>query len=260
MKGIIYKYTSPSGKIYIGQTINEKKRRNAFFNLNKSYAGPKINHAREKYGPENFQYEVLFTVTSKIKEELVDILNEKEKQYIKYYDSFKNGYNSDEGGNSCTYERTEEHKKKASKRVKEYYENHENVTAKAVLQYSTEGILIQEWKSARAASLVLDIFASGITNCCKGNRTVCGGFIWKYKSDFDEVPLKLVSIKTKNTNLPLKQYDLKGNFIKEWKTISEAAKELGYSLGNFSTYCNGRNNHEYKGYKYYRGDISLYNY
>jgi len=26
MKGIIYKYTSPSGKVYIGKTINEKKR------------------------------------------------------------------------------------------------------------------------------------------------------------------------------------------------------------------------------------------
>jgi hypothetical protein len=28
MKGIIYKYTSPSGKCYIGQTINEKERKN----------------------------------------------------------------------------------------------------------------------------------------------------------------------------------------------------------------------------------------
>ena len=27
MKGIIYKYTSPSGKCYIGQTVNENKRR-----------------------------------------------------------------------------------------------------------------------------------------------------------------------------------------------------------------------------------------
>nr|DAS86287.1 MAG TPA: GIY-YIG nuclease superfamily protein [Bacteriophage sp.]DAV54013.1 MAG TPA: GIY-YIG nuclease superfamily protein [Caudoviricetes sp.] len=27
IRGIIYKYTSPSGKVYIGQTLNEKKRR-----------------------------------------------------------------------------------------------------------------------------------------------------------------------------------------------------------------------------------------
>ena len=30
IRGIIYKYTSPSGKVYIGQTINEKDRRNTF--------------------------------------------------------------------------------------------------------------------------------------------------------------------------------------------------------------------------------------
>jgi len=34
-----------------------------------------------------------------------------------------------------------------------------------------------------------------------------------------------------------------------------AAEELGYSLGNFGTYCNGRNNNCYKGYKYYRGEM-----
>ena len=28
--GIIYKYTSPSGKIYIGQNMNEKERRKKF--------------------------------------------------------------------------------------------------------------------------------------------------------------------------------------------------------------------------------------
>lgn len=27
MRGVIYKYTSPSGKVYIGQTLNEYMRR-----------------------------------------------------------------------------------------------------------------------------------------------------------------------------------------------------------------------------------------
>lgn len=27
-RGIIYKYTSPSGKVYIGQTVDEKGRKN----------------------------------------------------------------------------------------------------------------------------------------------------------------------------------------------------------------------------------------
>ena len=32
IEGIIYKYTSPSGKFYIGQTIDEKSRRAQFLN------------------------------------------------------------------------------------------------------------------------------------------------------------------------------------------------------------------------------------
>ena len=44
--GIIYKYTSPSGKIYIGQTMNEKERRKKFLGKS-SYAGEKIDTARK---------------------------------------------------------------------------------------------------------------------------------------------------------------------------------------------------------------------
>ena len=48
MKGIIYKYTSPSNKVYIGQTLNEERRRKEFLNLKKQYGGLKINNARKK--------------------------------------------------------------------------------------------------------------------------------------------------------------------------------------------------------------------
>ena len=50
MKGIIYKWTcNKSGKSYIGQTINKKKREKDFLTEG-SYAGNKINNARKKYG------------------------------------------------------------------------------------------------------------------------------------------------------------------------------------------------------------------
>ena len=62
--GIIYKYTSPSGKIYIGQTMNEKERRKKFLGKS-SYAGEKIDTARKIYGPSSFIYEVLETFEEK---------------------------------------------------------------------------------------------------------------------------------------------------------------------------------------------------
>ena len=48
MEGIIYRYTSPSGKYYIGQTTNERVRRNDFLNINQRYAGNAIDNARKK--------------------------------------------------------------------------------------------------------------------------------------------------------------------------------------------------------------------
>lgn len=54
--GIIYKYTSPSNKIYVGKTINESERKHAFLTKER-YAGIKIDNARAKYGPKNFKYD-----------------------------------------------------------------------------------------------------------------------------------------------------------------------------------------------------------
>lgn len=113
VKGIIYKYTSPSNKIYIGQTTVEKIRRTVFLNEKKSYAGLKIDTARKKYGSKNFKYEVLETVYAENNEELLFKLNTLETYYIGLYDSFKNGYNMSIGGQgSLGYKLSEEHKQK----------------------------------------------------------------------------------------------------------------------------------------------------
>lgn len=252
INGIIYKYTSPSGKVYIGQTINEKKRRQNFLNINKAYAGTKINNARTKYGPNNFEYEVIFKVSSNIQEEVQQILNQKEIQYISLFDSFYNGYNSNEGGGTGAYERTEDNKVKMSYITKEYYKTHKSAVAKTVLQYSIYGDFIKEWESAKQASDFLNLQANDITVVCQNKRNQAGGFIWAYKTT-EDYPLHIQIKSTKSTTLPVYQCDKDGNIINKWPTITEAANSLGYSLGNFSTYCNGRNNHEYKGYFYYRG-------
>ena len=59
--GIIYKYTSPSGKSYIGQTINEEGRRKMWFGTGRYTGGrSKIDRARKKYGASSFIYEIIF--------------------------------------------------------------------------------------------------------------------------------------------------------------------------------------------------------
>lgn len=48
---------------------------------------------------------------------------------------------------------------------------------------------------------------------------------------------------------PVIQYDLDGNFIKEWESASDIKRQTGYSQGNISSVCRGELNHAY-GYKW----------
>lgn len=127
MKGIIYKYTSPSGKVYIGQTLNEEQRRKDFLGKAYKYAGMRINNARMKYGPENFEYEVLYEKEFETKEEALQTLNPLEEEYIKEYNSIQTGYNISKGGDSVNgIMDNEETKQRMIEGLKEYYRTHPN--------------------------------------------------------------------------------------------------------------------------------------
>lgn len=115
--GIIYKYTSPSGKIYIGQTTREKARRREFLDSNRKYAGKAINNARLKYGTDAFTYKIILTLKASTKKELSELLNYNEQYFINLYKSNIKGYNITEGGTIGTvgYSHTEETKAKIAK-------------------------------------------------------------------------------------------------------------------------------------------------
>lgn len=91
--GCIYLLTSPSGKHYVGQTIEdfESYFRNHYVNR-KGDKRAHLNKAILKYGIENFTKNVLVFCYSK------DDLDKAEIGFIEMYDSIKNGYNIREGG------------------------------------------------------------------------------------------------------------------------------------------------------------------
>lgn len=60
-------------------------------------------------------------------------------------------------------------------------EEHKRNISKPILQYTLEGVFIREWDSATQAIKELNIQNSHISDCCKGKRNKCGGFIWKFK-------------------------------------------------------------------------------
>lgn len=92
--GTIYKSTSPSGRVYIGQTTRPVEMRwNEYKDLNNSKGQPKLHRSFKKHGVENHIFEVIMTgITSK------EMLNWYEIFYIAIYDSYKNGLNCTIGG------------------------------------------------------------------------------------------------------------------------------------------------------------------
>lgn len=90
-KGYIYKLTSPSGKVYIGQTIRNPQDRFQPYRNGKG-TNPYFTNALLKYGFESFNVEVY--------EVPVFMLNYIETSLIRNFDSRnrKYGYNSREGG------------------------------------------------------------------------------------------------------------------------------------------------------------------
>ena len=95
MRGFIYKITNTiNGKYYIGQTIQNVKERfyqHCATKCSKAVSNMAIHRAIKKYGKSNFTVEVIEEIDSAN-------LNDRERYWIKYYNSYNNGYNSTKGG------------------------------------------------------------------------------------------------------------------------------------------------------------------
>lgn len=187
MKGTIYKYTSPSGKVYIGQTVNsqEQRARNG-----EGYKGcPAFYRAIQKYGFENFIYEVLEEVEQ-------EELDEKEKYYIALYNSLvPNGYNILTGG----------------------HDGYNPEFCKKTYQYDLEGNFIREWESLAAIERELPINKANASACCRHEKLTSDGYIWQYADDV-QLEEHLVDRRSKTQKKigackPVLQFSKDGTFI-----------------------------------------------
>lgn len=257
---LIYKATSATtGKVYIGQTSQNLQER---INQHNSHAyGCQYNYhfhnAIRKYGVNDFDYEIIEdNIASK------DILNEREKYWISYYNSYYEGYNSTMGGDGSVrrddeliaklfrdgyttqeiceitgYHRgtvyksyramalTEENSKRKNEQTRER-------CSYAVEQYTLDGQYIKTWPSATECGKEFgnQSFISAV--CRQGENALSAyGFLFKYENDPRDISEWVERLKNKKDSgrpkKEIEQYDSDKNLICTYESASAAATALG---------------------------------
>ena len=82
----IYKITSPSKKIYIGQSVDIEKRFRSYKNLSHCKSQIKLYNSFLKYGVNNHIFEI-------VEECSIELLNDKERYYQDFYNVLNSGLN-----------------------------------------------------------------------------------------------------------------------------------------------------------------------
>lgn len=117
----IYKIQNKiNGKMYIGQS-NDIERRFKEHQTKGASSRIPLDIAIQKYGKDNFTYEVVETTT-------LDKLNEREQYWIKKYNSIEEGYNCSEGGDQQSIGENNGRAKLTEKdviKIRQAYANHE---------------------------------------------------------------------------------------------------------------------------------------
>lgn len=205
----IYKWTSPSGKVYIGLANDLKRRKKEFltnpFNYVYTTYNSAIDNARRKY-PDftQWKYEVLEYCDKKD-------LSRLEIEYIAKYNSTDKeiGYNLTIGGDGSNgvpwgsekqiqaaknkdvrgeknpmygHHHTQEVKDFMSKLNTGREKTREQLQkiSKPVIQYSKNGRLLKKWDSAAEAANFYGVNKSCIGRVCMGKKKSTCDYIWKY--------------------------------------------------------------------------------
>ena len=236
MSGVIYKITSPSNKIYIGQTFNFDKRMKSYRNLD-CKKQRLLFRSLSKYGFYSHLIEIIHDCIFDI-----DDLLKLEVKYISIYESYGKGLNLTKGGEGCNIEHhSEETKMKISYSKKNMIKTDRQIMAhfrSFGYKHSSER---NEKKSISQGGKNHWSFGrkSGFDTISKKSESM----ILKYKEGYVS-PRKGVKLddytkeKIKNSkSIPILQYN-NDLLIRKWSSAKEASDELNISHGNINSCCN----------------------
>lgn len=213
----IYKITSPSGKIYIGQSIDIRKRLNYYKNL-RNKQQPKLYNSFLKYGVDAHKFEIIELCMQKY-------LNNVERYYQQKYDTVNNGLN-------LMYVKNEyfngKHSEETRKKISDGLKGkplHKNTRKAIILTNKTRVLSPETIEKMRKAQIGKK--ASEETKAKQLAKR-----IGLKRTDETKQKLRDSSPNKK----AIIQYDLEMNFIAEYTSLSNAYRALGKTC--CSSICN----------------------
>ena len=267
--GYIYKVTNiQNNKIYIGQTTYSVKERwnkhlsEARNNLDKK---THFKNAIRYWGENNFLVETIEECPN-------EKLDSRECFWIAYYDSYKGwGYNSTYGGEGTLLydretmfelwkkglnlneisERLGCHSKTVSAGLQSLKISHNEIlkrgfktasekNCRIILQYDSNGQLLNEYKSADEVVKNFDINVSTVRGACRG-KWYAKGYYWKYKDNPQNILDLIEEYKETRYNdrkRPIDQYSENGEYLKTWSSMVSAAEYYKCTISNIYRSCN----------------------
>jgi hypothetical protein len=218
----IYKITNPKGRVYIGQAVNIYKRKQSYEKL-KCKGQPRLYASLVKYGFSEHIFEVAEQCS-------IEELNKRERYWQDYYNVVS------ESGLNCKLTKTDDRSGKISKI------SIQNRLI-PVNQYTKTGKHCHQWVSAQEAGNILEIDPTNISNCIRGTQKTAGGFIWRKAvagtEDIQGVSKRVLgrrdySKSSQKNSKKVQQITKQGVVVKNWNSMTEAAKELNTSVANIS--------------------------
>jgi group I intron endonuclease len=244
----IYKWVSPTGRTYVGQSKDLDSRYKWYTNgsiYNSKMT--KLKYSFKKYGIENHVFEIIEYC-------LLEQLNEKEIYWGQYYDTLENGLNCKLGEQNCIFSKstknkmskakkgtkqTEDQKQKRKTSFKKTWKNKMDNGFKRAYFKQTEEIKNEKSKT-RKNKIVNNETRKKISDSLKGrkhseehNNNISKARIGKpihseeskqklkeHGKSRDLSKMREMAVKARCKSIL--QYDSDGNFIKEWSSFSSA--------------------------------------
>jgi hypothetical protein len=110
-----------------------------------------------------------------------------------------------------------------------------------VLKFDRKGKFLAEYPSLKEAGADCGVIRSHIFQCIKGERKSAGGCQWRFKNEslFKDRICDIEPVKRATHSIPVLCFDLKGHFICEYPSITDAAGAVGINDGVISNCLKG---------------------